>query len=452
MSTEDRVRAATRARADLVRQVCPLELPDELPARGRRSRRARPAYLTRPARHWLTWGAPIAAAALVIAVALALVLLRQAPAPGPLTSTSTPSVTAAIPRYYVALVNGTAGPETKAVVGDDQTGRTVAVLNPAAGQSFDGVTGAADDRTFVVMNYANSTQPTQRAGSRAGFVATWYLLRIAPGTARPAQLTKLPIKPMVAHVSGLALSPDGRELAVMWQPAIQVDAATHLAVYSMSSGAVLRTWSTRYNLNMSYGPGANAEALAWVDGGRSLDFRWIAPADYRWVGSPGPTVANTIRAINVTAPGGDLLADSRVVLQVPQIVTADKTKTRHSWPCANEVTAGDGTIICGTISSASVSFEEVCSTVPPSLVTYSGITRKRLKVLYQWHGQCLYANAVPLWTDSAGRHVIAFLFLSEKGIKTSLTSEVGLVADETFTSLPKLVSEDGNLDPGGLAF
>ena len=33
---EERVRAATRARAGLVGQVRPLELPDELPARGRR--------------------------------------------------------------------------------------------------------------------------------------------------------------------------------------------------------------------------------------------------------------------------------------------------------------------------------------------------------------------------------------------------------------------------------
>jgi hypothetical protein len=452
MSIEDRVRAATRARTDLVRDIRPLGLPDELPARGRRSRHARPA---RDPRRWLTWGAPIAAAALVTALALALVLLRQAPAPqpGPVAPTSASPGPSVIPRYYVALVNGSRGAGSNAVVGDDQTGRTVTVLNPAPGQSFDGVTGAADDRTFVVMNDTASTQVPQRNGSRPAPVAAWYLLRIAPGTAHPAQLTKLPIKPMAAHVSGLALSPDGRELAVMWQTAISTSAATHLAVYSMSSGAVLHAWTTQFDLNMSYGWSANAEALAWVDGDRSLDFRWIAPADYRWVGSPGPTVSDTIRTIDVTAPGGDLLADSRVVLQVPQIVTADKTGTRHSQPCANEVTAGDGTIVCGTISFASVSFEEACSTVPPLFVTYSGATGKQLKVLYQWHGQCLYASAYPLWTDSAGRHVIAFLLLSEKGIKTSKTDQIGLIADGKFTALSKLaVGEGADLDQGGLAF
>lgn len=37
MSIEDRVRAATRARTDLVRDIRPLELPGELPAPVRRA-------------------------------------------------------------------------------------------------------------------------------------------------------------------------------------------------------------------------------------------------------------------------------------------------------------------------------------------------------------------------------------------------------------------------------
>lgn len=435
MSTEDRVRAATRARTDLVRQVRPLELPDELPARGRRSRHARPA---RDPRRWLTWGAPLAAAALVMGVALTLVLLRQAPAsqPGPVTSTSASPVPSAIPRYYVALAFNSARTQMQAEVVDDQTGRTVAVVNPPATQSFNGVTGAADDRTFVLVS---GTYNSPR-------LSTFYLLRFTPGAAHPTQLTELPIQPVpaiasvAAHMSGLALSPDGRELAVMWASNnIGTNPVTSLTVYSMSSGAVLHTWITRNNINNSYGGGANAEALAWVDGDRSLDFRWMAPPDYNWDGSSGPTPADSIRTIDVTAPGGDLLADSREVLRLPVNVTADKTKAKHSWLCITEVTAGDGTVVCGTSSSAP-SFVEVCSTVPPSFVTYSGTTGKRLKVLYQWHGQCLYAVADPLWTDSGGRHVIAYLFLSDKGIKTSLTSKVGLIVDGKFTPLPKLVS------------
>ena len=156
-----------------------------------------------------------------------------------------------------------ANSQLKAVVGDDQTGRTVAVLNPSASQNFYGVTAAADDRTFVVMNYAAATQQT-----------TWYLLRIAPGTARPTQLTKLPIKPVVAHVAGLALSPDGRELAVMWRTATtQTNAVTYLAVYSMASGAALHTWITKGDNVNAIAGGGNGEGLAWVNGDQSVDFR-----------------------------------------------------------------------------------------------------------------------------------------------------------------------------------
>ena len=73
MSIEDRVRAATRARSDLVRSVRPLEFPAQAPAPARRDR----------SRRWLNWGAPIAAAALVTALALTLALLRQADGPQP---------------------------------------------------------------------------------------------------------------------------------------------------------------------------------------------------------------------------------------------------------------------------------------------------------------------------------------------------------------------------------
>ena len=271
MSTEDRVRAATRARAGLVRQVRPLELPDELPARGRRisrARPARPAYPARPGRHWLNWGAPLAAAALVTALALALVLLRQAPPPPscPVAPTSAPPAAAAIPRYYVALAYGSAGSGMKAVVGDDQTGRTVAVLNPTAAQNFYGVTGAADDRTFVVMNYTNSTQET-----------TWYLLRLTPGAAHPTQLTQAPHPAdRRPRVNGLALSPDGRELAVMWRIATTADQRGDLPGGLLGvvrcRTAHLGHQGRQHQRDRRGRP--TRMSLAWVDGDRSLDFRW----------------------------------------------------------------------------------------------------------------------------------------------------------------------------------
>ena len=431
MSIEDRVRAATRARTDLVRDIRPLELPAEPPAHVRRNSRTR---------RWLNWGAPATAAALVTALALTLALLRQAegPQPSPATPASGSSIPASIPRYYVALAyTGSTSAPMKAVVGDDQTGRTVAVLTPTAAQNFYGVTAAADDRTFVVMNYTGATQQT-----------TWYRLSIAPGTAHPARLTKLPVKPLAAHVNGLALSPDGRELAVMWRTGTTAtNGLEHLAVYSLSSGAALGTWNTPDLSGINGVGGANATGLSWVNGDRSLDFRWTA-----FTGGAHPSYVNTVRRIDVTAAGGDLLADSRVALRLPAI--AKLAKTKFSAPCAASVITPDGNLVCGTTSFSDISFEEVCGVAPPSFVTYSGTTGKRLKVLYQWHGQCLEAQATPVWTDPAGSHVIAFLLLSEKGVKTSLTDKFGVVTDGHFTPLPKLVTgiTGADIDQGGLAF
>jgi hypothetical protein len=428
VTIEERLRAANQAVADGMRPVRPLELPGEQPARvpaGRRSRR------------WLSWGAPLAAAALVTAVAVVLALVRQAGGPPPVTPTpatgGSAAALASIPRYYVALAGvGPSRPGVlKAVVGDDQTGRTVAVLNPSAGQNFQGVTGAADDRTFVVTSYA-------------GTETTWYLLRLTPGAARPAQLTKLPIKPVAARVAGLALSPDGRELAVIWTATTKTNAVTYLVVYSVTSGAAQRTWTTKVDSTNPSGGWAYGQGLSWVNGDQSIDFRWQ-------VLKYGTGIyTNMIRRVDVTAPGGDLVADSRVAVRLLNNVAV--TKTMRSWPCATSLTAGNGTVVCGTLSTGA-SFQEVCSTVPPSFVTYSGTTGKRLKVLYQYHGQCLYAVSDVVWTDPTASRVIAFLLLSEKGINMAATDQFGVVTDGRFTPLPKLVVGNGNAsDAGGLAF
>ena len=126
MSIEDRVRAATRARTDLVTGIRPLELPDELPVRARRPRFAR---------GWGGWLIPLTAAVAVIAVAATLVAVRQSrTASQPVTST----VPGTIPRYYVALDFGGLGyPGTGAlIVGDDSAGKAIATVRPPHGVRF----------------------------------------------------------------------------------------------------------------------------------------------------------------------------------------------------------------------------------------------------------------------------------------------------------------------------
>ncbi|HEX4292285.1 MAG TPA: hypothetical protein VH021_25405, partial [Trebonia sp.] len=170
MSIEELVRTATRAGATLVRDIRPLAAPE--PARLRR----RPAPKTR---RWLSWGVPLAAAAAVALVAVGLAAVRGADsgAPAPHPATTAP---ATVPRYYVAL-DGTASPFRALLVGDDQTGKTIATVEAPPGPGFVSVQASSDDRTFAVMAEDQTTPATSPA-------ETWYLLRIAPHAARPYQL------------------------------------------------------------------------------------------------------------------------------------------------------------------------------------------------------------------------------------------------------------------------
>jgi hypothetical protein len=421
MSIEDRVRAATRARAGQVRQIRPLDLPDELPARGRRSRYTRPA---RDPRRWLTWGAPLAAAALVTALALALVLLRQAPVPrpGPVATTSAPSVTASIPRYYVTLDH------MDAVVGDDRTGRKLAVIS--TGENIYNVTAAADDRTFVLEE-----SPV------GGHATTWYLLRLTLGATHPTQLTKLPIAPIVANIYGFALSPDGSKLALMWRTAsTPTDAVAHLSVYSVPAGATLGTWTESGgggHSALNEGVIGDGTGLTWVDGDTTVAFPWaVEPA----TADEPPT--RTFRALDVSTAGHDLLADSRVVAQVPTSTT--QTKTASATPCGVTLLSSDGILVCGSSGDGNASFQPACPTADPTIASYSA-NGKRLQVLYRWQAaQCLSANTTVLWTSPDGSTAIVSLDLSMKGIKVTApeSSRFGIVSGGHLTVLPPLLAGD----------
>jgi len=422
VSIEDRVRAATRARASLVRQVRPLEFPDELPARGRRSRNARRA---RVPRHWFSWGAPVAAAVLVTAVAVSLVLLRQAPAPqpGPVTPTSAPSVPASVPRYYVVV-----DPSGGMLVADDRTGRALATVSPPAGRVFGGVTAAADDRTFVLSSSLRNGKAD----------TTWYLLRIIPGTDHPARLTQLPIQPLQAQVHGLALSQDGRELAVMFDGA----SGLQLLTYSVASGALLGSWHTSTSYWMLRTAGVNAYGLSWVADGRHIVFRFDAYA------KDSLTHLVTVRTLDLTAAGHDLIADSRLDLQLP----LSDTRPVLTEPCFSSLATPDGgSVICGT-AGITVQAHPGCTGTPPSFDRYSTASGEFLRALYLSYRPCSGGTAVPVWTDSSGSQVIGLI----QGPPTAHGPGVpvlGLIMAGNFTPFPALGMNAVLIDDlGAIAF
>jgi hypothetical protein len=214
---------------------------------------------------------------------------------------------------------------------------------------------------------------------------------------------------------------------------------------------VLHRWGNR-SANGALGTGANAEGLSWVDGDRSLDFRWGVVSPF--------SNPRQVRTIDLTAAGADLLGSSRVALtEPPGIAPADSGPAdgTSSVPCLDSLAAPDGTIVCGSVSIGGSPSGDACRAVPPSFVSYSGTTGKRLRLLYQYRGHCLEGRSEPLWTDAGGRQVLALFMLQVNGEGASASNQFALISDGHFTPLPRLVvptsaPQGGTSDPGGFAF
>jgi hypothetical protein len=332
-TTEDRARAAMHAIAVTVHDAPPLQLgpardlaparddrpaADEVRGDGQRPRRliqrrpggaARPGRNGRDHRRWSLL-APVAAAVAVVVVAVALVIIRGIPngsvvPPGPTTA----SGPGGVPRYYVAIDQQAkkTGAANALLVGDALTGAAIATFTPPAGTSFQSVSAAADDRTFVVLDVAHPKNSPDSAAYR------WYGVKLAPGTAQPATLTRLPVESGFSQVVATALSGSGQELAVAG-----VLAGTRergVEVLSPATGRLLHDWSTSDATALipaSWMLGASQfPLLTWIDSDRAITFTTISPA------SPAGTATGykeTVRRLSVGGPSsGDLMADSQVI-------------------------------------------------------------------------------------------------------------------------------------------
>ncbi len=293
-----------------------------------------------------------------------------------------------MPRYYVALdvagteVDGYTG-TGNLIVGDDHTGQAIAIVAPPHGLEFETVRGASDDRTFVVQATSQKTQ---------GGPATWYLLRIALGTAHPYQLSKLPIKLPGSSSDGIdyALSPDDRELAIesLGDESSTGDTDT-IALYSMSSGAELRAWTAS-----KFTPGHAAGTLSWLSGGRQLAFTDVPP---------GAGQLLQLRTLDVTGSGTDLRTASRVELTL-------KSPDSSPSSCFSIHLAPDGgTVVCGTqyaFVDGGPGTNAGCANGGLEFTAYSVRTGKPVRVVYQYGGACRNGISTVLWMNATGTEII----------------------------------------------
>jgi hypothetical protein len=201
-------------------------------------------------------------------------------------------------------------------VGDTLTGAKLATIAPPKGASFYGVTGAANDRTFVVDTYASASV------SDFALPRTFYRLQLVPGAKSPVRLTRLPL-PSMTGTFAMALSQSGTELAVARMSSNNNE--TWLQIYSVATGRLLRSWSTDNGDVFDRGADVMSDSnygLTWVDGDRAVDF----PYNYQSTGPlttikiAGRTFRHrlftrhlAVRTLNVSASGGNLIADSRIL-------------------------------------------------------------------------------------------------------------------------------------------
>ena len=417
MTVEDRLRATSLAITDTMRQVRPLTLPPAPnPAAGRR-RKLRPPY--RSPLGGPGWLVPLTAAVAVIAVAATLVAVRGLTArPAPAT---TPATANDIPRYYVSLKDAGTSPkgavERNAFLADTSTGKRLATFKPPSDALFTYAAGSTDGRTFVLEAAAGpgfGPSGNVRLVSK-GATLLWYVLRVTPGTAQQARLSRIPIASSYPGTDtlGLAVSPDGRTFAILSltvetpaEAKVSRPPTVLLRTYSVATGRLLRGWSAP--VSAWVGP---PNGLTWLDDGRTVAF--VAPTD---------VPQEYIRTLDTTRPGTSLVAGSRQVFLLPKL-------------CSSPLIAADGkSVICGTEMVIPGS-KPACNKGGIQLAAYSVATGKLERVLYQYSGDCGWGTALMVWAGS-GTLAIAAIVITKSYAPHPQISRMVAAAHGKATQLP----------------
>lgn len=437
---EERIRAAAQAAAGTVPPdgVPPWRLPAPDSAR-----------LRRWGAPWVRRLTPVAAAAAVVAVILTVVTVSQnmhgtgASAPGTMTAgppISSYLASGRIPPYYIALA-ADGNPQfhpSYAVIHSTATGAALGTVAAAGRQTVVAVSAAANDRTFVLDE---QQWPQVRTNQSAPH--SFILLRLGSG-GQVTSLGRLGVAvPSGDFVTGLALSPDGRRLAVA------VDAAPHetvISVYTLATGAV-RTWASSGGIGYVYGDlstPVEAGTLAWTTDQRTLAFDWL--------GTPTPSSSQGVWLLNLTLGGGNLLADSRQAMSggYPSSSLGQAMGIDGTLSCQgpSNVTPDGSAVICSTSAELGSRIARLpngnMAPVPRGVkigfVEYSTATGKITHVIGPWTiGTASTVASGVLWSNPSGSVLIGEIPAPGNDGAT----EVGVISGNDFTPLASASAQDG---------
>jgi hypothetical protein len=280
------------------------------------------------------------------------------------------------------------------------------------GEQFQGVSAASDGRTFVLSTVS---------GSRANLVFRFYRTLLA-ADGRPGPLTALPLSVRsgsdMSYVSGMALSPGGRQLAVAVMAGViegpgksglsgtVMPGRARIEVFSLRTDE-LRTWTASPEVGFPIPSG-----LSWADHGRRLAY-----LSDRLPGLMRPQDAGMrMYLLDTARPGRELTGASALV----------PLRTAGAGIDSALITEGGSRVIAWVGPSPLSS--------PLVLGEFSARTGQLLQVLYRGPGNGVgdYMSAGDLLSaDSSGRH----LLISGLTVRGS-AQLVGRLDNGRFTALP----------------
>jgi hypothetical protein len=444
---EDRVRQALQEAAeDISRTDVPLlRLPDRA-GRGR---------LARGWRGWPPWLTPLAAAAAVAAVLAATLTLTGGPGRSSPHRTGQDGLLASAPRYYVVLTSTGhhRGWPRQAEVRATRTGRIMATLAaPRPGNAFIMAAAASGAGRYVLAAQriaiehpapvglpvaipVSGAPATQRRGSVAVQVPAgpirFYQLRIS-SSGQVSALSPLPVPalPAGADLTGLALTPDGRQLAVATRaggprpgPEIQVD--------TLATGAQ-RVWTWPGAQPIAESLGGTGSALSWAADDRTLAFARMIDGQYR------------VRLLDTTAPGRSLAA-SRLALSLDWEGSAASRQLSHGRVVSTDtfgalLTPDGSKIVVATVTQ---SLHPLTSEF--AFTEFSARTGKVVAVLGRWRFLRRWPEQeqAVLWTNADGSTLL--VQAHRPGVTLRPTSpsggavfpvEFGVLHGDRYTPLP----------------
>jgi hypothetical protein len=430
MTLEDQLRAAGRAVSDQVRDLPALDLTTHSPERNGSGRR--------DLRRWPTaWLVPMAAAAAVILVAVTLVAVRTLSSPArpgvsqpPVATSSAAAGLGQVPAYYAAITKTTAAAAYDVTIAKTATGKALFTVKPPQGKSFTQVTAAADDRTFVV-----SIAPSIGGSGLMRATLGWALLRVnSEATGYTLRTLPIPALPGSAFLQGFALSPDGTELAVMFnENTPNVGSDVTLRIYSVATGQALHTWQSGNVVSwVGFSPRNDNDVIRWLANGHELAFMWSAE---KKTGPVESTLAPEVRRVDLAKPGTGLITDSVLV-----------TMLSEPGGCTMMQPTADGEgVLCGRPPQFAPGRSAATCSSPegPAFYVYSGVPAKH-QLLYavpvpkQLKGKCYDGNADVLWASPSASVLVGMVSMPGPH-GNQYTSVIGVISNGHWTQLPASV-------------